>query len=128
MGTGAYKNGPENRGHSSKVLTKPPVAQKARLSETLHLQASEAEIGEIAVAHSHAGARHQQAVDSGHQAAEHGSGGREADGSSFGHCRPLFRSAADCRVMIWEQSTYTRCQQQSICLHGSILSFAMQHK
>src|SRR5260370_33790388 len=100
MGTGAYKNGPENRGHSSKVLTRPPVAQKARLSETLHLQASEAEIGEIAVAHSHAGARHQQAVDSGHQAAEHGSGRREAVGSSFGPCRPLFWAVAAYLAML----------------------------
>ena len=30
-------------------------------------------------------------------------------------------------VVIWEQSTYTRYQQQCICLHGSISAFAVQH-
>jgi hypothetical protein len=29
-------------------------------------------------------------------------------------------------VMIWEQSTYTRYQQQYVCLHSSMSSFAVQ--
>jgi hypothetical protein len=28
--------------------------------------------------------------------------------------------------VIWEQSTYTRYQQQYVCLHGSMSSFAVQ--
>lgn len=32
------------------------------------------------------------------------------------------------RLIIWEQFMYTRYQRQCICLHGSILARAMQHK
>ena len=88
------------------------------------MNASEAEMGEIAVAQRGAGRGHQHTVDGGHQAAKQRSG----DGCSLGHCRPLFKRAADRRIMVWGQSTYTRYQSQRLCLHGSILSFAMQHR
>ena len=31
------------------------------------------------------------------------------------------------RLVIWEQSMYTRCQRQRVCLHGSICAFATQY-
>jgi hypothetical protein len=31
-----------------------------------------------------------------------------------------FQRAASAPSVIWEQSTYTRCQQQCVCLHSSI--------
>src|SRR5258707_15804993 len=67
-----------------------PAAQAASASETSYLQASEAEIREVAVAHRRAGPGHQQAVDRGHQAARWRGGRREADRRSLGHYRPLF--------------------------------------
>src|SRR6266702_4499080 len=85
----AYKNGPENRGHSSKVLTSTAGSAKSPASETVHLLGSEAEMREVAIAQCGAGRGHQHTVDGGQQTAEQGGGWREADGSSLGHCRPL---------------------------------------
>src|SRR4051812_28679898 len=51
---------------------------------------SETETGEVAVADGNTAAGGQQAVDGGHQTAEQGAGGQEADGCSFGHVCPLF--------------------------------------
>src|SRR5205085_8416016 len=31
------------------------------------------------------------------------------------------------RLVVWEQSMYTRCQRQCICLHSSIPAFATQY-
>ena len=50
----------------------------------------ETEAGEVAVADGNAAAGGQQAVDGGHQTAEQGAGGQEADGRSLGHVCPLF--------------------------------------
>src|SRR5258706_16107580 len=87
------KNGPEIRGHWSKVLVHGPAQRKkTTASETVHLQASEAEIGKVPIAQRGTGRGHQRTVDGGHQAAEQGGGGREADGSSLGHCRPLSKA------------------------------------
>jgi hypothetical protein len=46
------------------------AAQKDLASVAVHLQVSETEIGEIAVANSNAGACRQQFIESGHEAAE----------------------------------------------------------
>src|ERR1700676_4613314 len=59
-------------------------SEKGWRSKLLHLRASEAKIGEIAIAHCSAGRGHQKAVDQGHEAAERGRRGREADGGSLG--------------------------------------------
>src|SRR5258706_13821935 len=50
---------------------------------------SETEIGEVPIALRGAGRGHQHTIDGGHQAAKQGGEGREADGGSLGHCRPL---------------------------------------
>ena len=49
------------------------------------VKGSEAEIRKIAVAVRGAGARHQQTIDGGHQAAEESGGRHDAESSSFGH-------------------------------------------
>ena len=51
---------------------------------------SETETGEVAVADGNTAAGGQKAVDGGHQTAEQGAGGQEADGCSLGHVCPLF--------------------------------------
>ena len=87
------KNGPEIRGHWSKVLVHGPAQRKkTTASETVHLQASKAEIGKVPIAQRGAGRGHQRTVDGGHQAAKQGGGGREAGGGSLGHCRPLSKA------------------------------------
>src|SRR5258708_1158547 len=88
----------------------------------------EAEAGKIAVADREARAAAQEAVDGGHEAGKQRARGSNGDGGSLGHCCPLSRSAAGGRVVIWEQSMYTRCQQQRICLHSSILHIASQYQ
>ncbi|RXH20379.1 hypothetical protein EAS54_04145 [Bradyrhizobium guangzhouense] len=45
----------------------------------------QAEAGQVAVLVGDLGARHQEAVDGGHEAGEQRSGGRERDGSGLGH-------------------------------------------
>ena len=47
-------------------------------------------MGEVAVADGDTAAGGEQAVDGGHQTAEQGAGGQEADGCSLGHVCPLF--------------------------------------
>src|SRR5258706_7127362 len=84
------KNGPENRGHSSKVLVRTVLQRKKRRPQKPCIyRVSEAEIGKVPIAQGGAGRGHQQTIDGGHQAAKQGGGGREADGGSLGHCRPL---------------------------------------
>jgi len=61
--------------------------------------ASETEIGQVAVADGDAAAGGQQAVDGGHEAAEQGAGGHEADRCSLGHKCPLFLVAEPFRFM-----------------------------
>src|SRR6267378_6972384 len=95
-------------------------AQKTTASETLHLQASEPEIGKVPIAQRGTGRGHQRTVDGGHQAAEQGGGGREADGSSLGHCRPLSKARRIAASGLG-RCTYTRYQPQRGCLHSSIL-------
>src|SRR6266851_245069 len=102
---GAQKNGPENRGHSSKVWFQAVWLNERSDRTNAGFTGSKPEIGEIAVTHRHAGAGHQQAVDGDHQAAEQGSGGREADGSRLGHNSPLLGSAAGRCITIWGQSS-----------------------
>lgn len=63
-------------------------------------QGSETEIGQVAIAHGDAAAGGQQSIDRGHQAAEQGAGGREADRCSLGHKRPLFLVAEPFRFII----------------------------
>src|SRR5688500_18228244 len=58
--------------------------------QMLRNKASETKIGEVAVADGDAAARGQKAVDRGHQAAEQGGGGKQADGCNLGHGCPLF--------------------------------------
>ena len=101
---------------------------KATISGALDSQGSETETGKVAVAICDARARHQQAVDGGHQPTEQGAGRCEADGSSLGHWCPLCWRPATCRLIIWEQFMYTRCQRQRICLHSSNRASATQHK
>src|SRR5882757_11478075 len=50
---------------------------------------SKPEIGNVAIADSDAGARHQQPIDRAHQPAEQSGGRREAERSSLGHLSPL---------------------------------------
>ena len=82
-------------------------------------------MGQVAVADGNAAAGGQKAVDGSHQTAEQGAGGQEADGCSLGHVSP-FLGAEPFRFVIWEQFTYTRCQLQQACLHGSNFSGALQ--
>jgi hypothetical protein len=62
--------------------------------------ASKPKIWEVAVADGAAAARGQKAVDRGHQAAERGAGGKEADGCSLGHGCPLSQVAEQLRAAI----------------------------
>jgi len=62
--------------------------------ETLYRVRLEPDVGKIAVADCDPGARHQQAVDRGHQAAEQGVGGGQAKRSGIGHFCPLKDRAA----------------------------------
>src|SRR6266850_1234753 len=84
------KNGPGNRGH----WFNPSRGRAARLAAPVRrtpvFSGSETETGEVAVADGNAAAGGQQAVDGGHQTAEQGAGGQEADGCSLGHVCPLF--------------------------------------
>src|SRR5947207_528081 len=87
------KNGPEIRGHWSKHHgTWPPQHKKDRSQKPCIYRASDAEIGKVPIAQRGAGRGHQHTIDGGHQAAEQGSGAREADGGSLGHCRPLSKA------------------------------------
>src|SRR5882757_4568134 len=89
--TGAQriKNGPEDRGHSSKVEFHLAFRSESGAAANAIPAASETEVGQVAVAVGDAGAGHQQAVDRGHHAGEQGVLGYEADGSSLGHGCPL---------------------------------------
>src|SRR3981189_2083508 len=89
--TGAprIKNGPEDRGHSSKVEFHLASEAKVARPQTLYPLTSETEVGQVGAAVGDAGAGHQQAVDRGHHAGEQGVLGYEADGSSLGHGCPL---------------------------------------
>ena len=89
--------------------------------------ALEAEAGEVAVAQRNARGSHQRAIDRGEQTGDEGGVGCEADRSSLGHGSSLSWKRPGGRLVIWEQSMYTRCQKQRICLHGSILDTAMQY-
>src|SRR4051812_19068161 len=70
---------------------------KVVIAGTLDSQDSETEMREVAVANRDPRARHQQAVDGGHQPAEQGGRGYEADGSSLGHWCPLLWMAEELR-------------------------------
>jgi len=59
------------------------------IQETLDLQASEPEIGEVAVTRSNAGAAHEQAIDRSDQPTENGAGRGEVGGSNIGHLDPF---------------------------------------
>ena len=83
-------------------------------------------MGQVAVAGRDLRAAHQETIDGGHQAAEQGAGGQEADGCSLGHFCSLFSGADQLRIVIWAQIMYTRCQNQLTCLHSSNYLFATQ--
>lgn len=83
---------------------------------------------DVAVANCHFGIGQQQAVDRRKQAAERGAGRRERDGSSSGHRVPFSWQAATCRLLIFREIMYARCQGQQICLHGSIFDTASQYR
>src|SRR5882757_1754579 len=72
FGQGAQKNGP---GKTGAVRRKYDFGQRYEtknvILQTLDSQASETEIGKVAIAHRDAGASHQQAIDGRHQAAEY---------------------------------------------------------
>lgn len=89
-----------------------------KISEVAALQA---EAGQIAVAGRDACAGHQRAIKRSHEASEEAGGRREAEGSSLRHdFDPLLEAASSWRLIIWDQCTYTRCQGQLSCLHGSM--------
>src|SRR6202022_2146652 len=115
------KNGPE----TGAISLGGNQRTESKAQPGLRLTVSKSETGEVAIARRDPGAGHQQAVDRGHQAGEQAVGGCEADGSSLGHWGSL-SEGGERPVVIWEQSTYTRCQQQCVCLHGSISYFAVQ--
>ena len=123
------KNGPEIGATSlGEERSQGLTARKSVDSSVLATNISEAEIGEIPIAQRGAGRGHQHLVDGGHQAAKQGARRRQTDRrSSLGHCRPFLRRSGSLHHGSG-QSTYTRCQEQCVCLHSSILSFATQHR
>jgi hypothetical protein len=72
FGQDSQKNGPEKIGA---IRRKYDFGQRSEtknvILQTLDSQASETEIGKVAIAHRDAGASHQQAIDDRHQAAEY---------------------------------------------------------
>src|SRR5687768_6442653 len=97
--TWRMKMAPETPGHWSTCLARlaPPCADF--LQEACGVSGSKPKIGEVAVANGDAAARRQKAVDRGHQAAEQGAGGNEADRCSLGHGRPLSEVAEALRFV-----------------------------
>jgi hypothetical protein len=79
---------PENRGHKSGgiLVVKYSAAEVFRHRNPKN---SQPEIGEVAVAIRGTGARHQQAINIGHEAGEQGGRGREAQRCGLGHDVPL---------------------------------------
>jgi hypothetical protein len=88
---------------------------------------SEPEIRQVAVADGNPGARHQKAIDRGHQAAEQGVAGCQAKGG-IGHVCPLLMIGCSGALRSDHQTMYTRCQKQLLCLHSSMTLFAVQQK
>lgn len=87
----AKKMAPENGAISRKVsLRRNSPYETASAPQTLDLQASKTEVGEVAVAHCDAGGAREEAVDRGHQAVENPRGRGEAGRGGFGHFGPLF--------------------------------------
>ena len=84
------KNGPGNRGHSYREIVRRAVRLERPSSKIAYFLGSETETGEVAIADGNPAAGGQQTVDRGHQTAEQGAGGQEADGCSLGHVCPLF--------------------------------------
>ena len=71
-------------------------------------RSSETEVGEVTVADSKVGARHQQTIDGGHKPAKkRGGGGREAERHCFGHCCPLVEAV---------QRIAAFCCSDSLCI------------
>ena len=64
---------------------RPYAETKDAISETLDLQASKPEIGQVAVPDGGASTGHQDAIERGQEAAEQSGGWHEADGCSLGH-------------------------------------------
>src|SRR5437762_3281228 len=82
---GTTKMAPKIGAIRPKYDFRPYAETKDAISETLDLQASKPEIGQVAVARGDAGAAHEQTIDRGNQAAEYGAGRRESRGNSIGH-------------------------------------------
>src|SRR3954447_11438334 len=117
----AIKKWPRRSGPFVKSITSVAVPERNRRGRERWIRKTlETEMRQVAVTNRDPCARHQQAVYGGHQPAEQGGRGYEADGSSLGHGYPLFWMAEELRFVIWEQFMYTRYQRQPICLHGTI--------
>ena len=86
----AMKRAPETGAIDRNIGGRSFGSVHGSVRQMLRNKASETKIGEVAVADGDAAARGQKAVDRGHQAAEQGAGGKEADGCSLGHECPLF--------------------------------------
>ena len=96
-----YENGPANRGHLSWIeIVKARSCGDCLSRKARRVCASETKTGEVAVANGDLAARHQQAVDRGHQTAEQRAGRKEADGCSLGHGCPLSEVAEQLRFAI----------------------------
>ena len=89
------RNGPAEQGHSSKVGVCWFYNRRDNSTRWLSPRRLQAEAGQIALVAGDLGARHQEAVDGGHEAGEQRGGGRERDGGGLGHLNPFLETVSD---------------------------------
>src|SRR5262245_66411915 len=110
----AQKKAPENPGPQVWEETSEDAAKRRNAS------ASKTEAGQVAVAQRDAGRSHQRAIDRSKQTGEERGVGRKPDSGSLGHGRGPFPGVRPAgRLVVWDQSMYTRYQRQQACLHSS---------
>ena len=119
------KNDPEKSGPQGREFYLQVLLSRGGDVPPERIDSLKTGVGRLAVADGDHGARHQQTIDGGHEAAKQGGGRRKAERSSLGHLVPLSRLSGSLSSTL---SRHARCQQQSICLHGSIFRIATQHK
>jgi hypothetical protein len=83
------KNGPGKPGPFESINSRCKRARKSQRLEAANFQASESEVGKVAVACRDAGGGCEQAVDRGQQASENSGGRSEGGGVGLGHLGPL---------------------------------------
>ena len=116
------RNGPAEQGHSSKVGIRSFTNWRDNSTRWALISSLQAEAGQVAVVDRDLRARHQQAIDRGHEAGEQRGGGRERDGGSLGH-RNSFLETVSIAVSFREaiyvyqmpKSMHSIAWQHSVC-------------